>query len=87
LSFCLIGVFIVRYPQKRLESVHFANCYIPAGLSAVLDLHSALVAPIVQAFYHRDNLDLKVNGSCMLNQPISQVLTTCVIIIVLRMGF
>lgn len=49
------------YPEKKVESFHHTHCYIPAGLSAVLDHSPGLIAPVVQAFYHRDALDLKVN--------------------------
>lgn len=57
-----------RYPEKLLESRHRTTCYIPASLAAVLNHSPALVAPIVQAFYHRDPVDLKVGTrKCTMN--------------------
>ena len=49
-----------RYPGKVAQFRHRAHCYLPAPLAAVLDKNPALVAPMVQAFYLRDPIDLKV---------------------------
>ena len=54
-------MYIFRYPDKAESSTHYAHCYIPAALAAVLDHNPNLVSPIVQAFYYRDPVDLKVN--------------------------
>ncbi|ELU06111.1 hypothetical protein CAPTEDRAFT_20272 [Capitella teleta] len=50
---------IEGYPQKLDELKHRTQCYIPAALAAVLSHSPALIAPMVQAFYHRDPIDLK----------------------------
>ena len=58
------SVLCFRYPEKAKENQHMAHCYIPANLAAVLDNSPHLVAPMVQAFYLRDPIDLKVESCC-----------------------
>ena len=51
---------LCSYPDKIAQFTHRTHCYIPAPLAHVLDTAPELVAPIVQAFYYRDPIDLKV---------------------------
>ena len=55
---------VYRFPEKARNSLHYAHCYIPASLAAVLNQQAALVAPIVQSFYYRDPVDLQVRLLC-----------------------
>ena len=45
------------------ESIHYAHCYIPASMAAILDEKPQLIAPAVKAFYYRDPVDLQVMDS------------------------
>lgn len=47
------------------SSIQHAHCYLPANLAAVLEYNPALISPIVDAFYTRDPLDLKVLHSLL----------------------
>ncbi|XP_064631797.1 protein ecdysoneless homolog isoform X2 [Lineus longissimus] len=47
------------YPGKAKESIHRANCFIPAVALAVLKENPNLVAAAVQAFFYRTPDDLK----------------------------
>ena len=49
-----------RYPDKITEDFHHAHCYLPEQIVYMLQKDPTLVAPAVQAFYHRDQLDVKV---------------------------
>ena len=59
LNLCIYGYY--SFPDLMSEHTHYAHCYIPAAIAAVLDEKPALVAPAVRAFYFRDPIDLKVN--------------------------
>lgn len=50
---------IKGYPEKISEFQHRAHCYIPAGVAAILKHDPSLISSAVQAFYHRDPVDLK----------------------------
>lgn len=41
------------------ESLHRAQCFVPAGIAVLLKERPQLLAAAVQAFYLRDPLDLK----------------------------
>ncbi|XP_013386077.1 protein ecdysoneless homolog [Lingula anatina] len=47
------------FPQKAEQSTHRVHCYVPAAVAAVLKHSPGLVAPAVQAFCHRDPVDMK----------------------------
>ncbi|KAM4703322.1 protein ecdysoneless homolog [Rhinophrynus dorsalis] len=47
------------YPEKIKDSLHRAQCFVPAGIAAVLKERPHLVSAGVQAFYLRDPIDLK----------------------------
>ncbi|XP_050391760.2 protein ecdysoneless homolog [Patella vulgata] len=47
------------FPEKANENLHFANCYIPTSVAAVLEQNPTLVSPAVEAFYYRDPIDLQ----------------------------
>ncbi|XP_053382124.1 protein ecdysoneless homolog [Mercenaria mercenaria] len=50
---------IKNFPDLMSEHTHYAHCYIPASIAAVLDEKPQLIAPAVRAFYYRDPIDLK----------------------------
>ena len=51
------------FPDLMQESIHYAHCYIPASMAAILEEKPQLIAPAVRAFYYRDPVDLQVLGS------------------------
>lgn len=51
---------IKDYPKKITALMHTAHCYIPAFLGKILDYKPQLIASIVDSFWNRDAIDLKV---------------------------
>jgi hypothetical protein len=51
---------IGTYPEKMIQSFHNVNLMLPTLLAAILKERPSLVPHAVQAFYHRDPIDLKV---------------------------
>ncbi|XP_041473707.1 protein ecdysoneless homolog [Lytechinus variegatus] len=48
-----------EFPSKVQSNFHHTHCLMPAKLAAILKHQPSLVSPAVEAFYHRDPLDLK----------------------------
>ena len=55
--------FLHSYPTKIRDDFHYAHCYLPAQLIYMLHKSSELVAVAVDAFYNRDQIDIKVSMS------------------------
>ena len=49
-----------RLSEQSQNSFHHAHCYVPMEVKYVLDRKPSLISPIVQAFYERDPIDIKV---------------------------
>lgn len=49
-----------RLSEHSQNSFHHARCYVPPEVKYVLDQKPSLISPIVQAFYERDPIDMKV---------------------------
>ncbi|XP_071943829.1 protein ecdysoneless homolog [Antedon mediterranea] len=47
------------YPAKIRDNIHRTRCYLPANAARVLQHCPSLVAAAVQAFCHRDPIDMK----------------------------
>ncbi|CEO95238.1 SGT1 protein [Plasmodiophora brassicae] len=57
----IISSRLQAFPDAAISSCqHYAICYLHARLCALLDSDPWLIAPIVEAFYHRDPIDLRV---------------------------
>lgn len=63
------------YPERIQTDLHHAHCFIPAGISLVLEKRPDLVAPAVSAFYLRDPVDLQACRSFKTFLPDTRVLT------------
>ncbi|KAL3877377.1 hypothetical protein ACJMK2_035095 [Sinanodonta woodiana] len=66
---------IKDFPSRIQESFHYAYCYVPASLAAILKEKPQLVAPAVQAFYYRDPIDLKCCRTFTYFRPGTRVMT------------
>ena len=53
-------VYHFRLSEQSQNSFHHAHCYVPAEVKYVLDQKPSLISPVVQAFYERDPIDMKV---------------------------
>ena len=58
------------------SSSHHAHCYVPAEVKFVLDQKPSLISPVVQAFYGRDPVDMKVCYA-IINNQYSNMLNEC----------
>ncbi|KAG8435165.1 hypothetical protein GDO86_013203 [Hymenochirus boettgeri] len=67
---------ITGYPEKTIESLHRAHCYVPAGIAVILKERPHLVSAGVQAFYLRDPIDLKACRTFCYFLPETRVLTS-----------
>lgn len=56
----VISARLAGYPQKAMENMHRAKCYIPHSIAHILHHDPQLVAPAVEAFYLRDPIAMKV---------------------------
>ncbi|XP_078284511.1 protein ecdysoneless homolog [Rhinoraja longicauda] len=65
---------IQTYPEKIHNDQHRANCYVPAGVAAVLKHRPDLLAPAIQAFYLRDPIDLRACRSFKFFLPETRVM-------------
>ena len=55
----------ISYPAKIQEDFHYVHCHLPAQLIYMLHKLPELVAVAVDAFYNRDQIDVKVKCSQM----------------------
>ena len=58
------------------SSSHHAHCYVPAEVKFLLDQKPSLISPVVQAFYGRDPVDMKVCYA-IINNQYSNMLNEC----------
>ena len=58
-----------RPSEQSQNACHHAHCYVPAEVKYVLDQKPSLVSPMVQAFYERDPVDMKVCYVLSLSTP------------------
>ncbi|KAJ8318090.1 hypothetical protein KUTeg_003181 [Tegillarca granosa] len=63
------------YPAKIQENTHYAHCYIPANLAAIIEQKPSLVAKGVQSFYYRDPVDLKCCRTMQYFRPGTRVIS------------
>lgn len=72
-SYILVWVFACLYhfrlSEQSQNNFHHAHCYVPAEVKYVLDQKPSLISPIVQAFYERDPIDMKVCYATVLCSP------------------
>lgn len=63
------------YPAKAEDDLHFAHCFLPAGLAAILEQRPSLVAAGVNAFYCRSPDDLKTCRTFKYFRPGTRVMS------------
>lgn len=63
------------FPAKTANDLHFAHCFLPAGLAAVLEQRPSLLAAGVNAFYYRSPDDLKVCRTFKYFRPGTRVMS------------
>ncbi|XP_033743269.1 protein ecdysoneless homolog isoform X1 [Pecten maximus] len=66
---------INEFPAKTKENVHYAHCYIPANLAAILEKRPHLVSSGVLAFYYRDPIDLRSCRTMQYFRPGTRVIS------------
>ena len=71
-----------RFPLKNVENTHYAHCYIPANLAAILEDKPSLLSHGVTAFYFRDPIDLRVRYLLSIHHRINAM-----ILVVLEIKF
>lgn len=62
---------IGSYPDSITENDHYARVYVPHSIAHILNLSPKLVAPVVEAFYYRDPVSLKVCSTMKNFKPVS----------------
>ena len=60
---------VAGFPASAKASLHRAHAVVPRSVAAVLRAQPQLVAPAVEAFYSRDDDDLKVGGCYCMSNP------------------
>ncbi|KAK3740698.1 hypothetical protein QZH41_019057, partial [Actinostola sp. cb2023] len=63
------------YPEKAHQSYHHGNCLVPPSVKYLLDQKPTLVSAAVQAFCHRDPIDMKALKEAKHFPPTERVLT------------
>ncbi|OWF55919.1 protein ecdysoneless homolog [Mizuhopecten yessoensis] len=66
---------INEFPAKTKENIHYAHCYIPANLAAILEKRPHLVSQGVLAFYYRDPIDLRSCRTMQYFRPGTRVIS------------
>ncbi|XP_060076683.1 protein ecdysoneless homolog [Ylistrum balloti] len=66
---------INEFPAKTKENTHYAHCYIPANLAAILEKRPQLVSSGVLAFYYRDPIDLRSCRTMQYFRPGTRVIS------------
>ena len=54
---------VAGFPAAVRQALHRAHAVVPRSVAAVLRAQPQLVAPAVEAFFYRDDDDLKVSAS------------------------
>ncbi|KAL5019026.1 hypothetical protein ScPMuIL_004748 [Solemya velum] len=71
----VLGDRMSCFPKRIEEDIHFANCYIPASLAAILSQKPSLISSGVRAFYYRDPIDLKCCRTMQYFRPGTRVMS------------